>query len=205
GVWRLDGNGNDATAQNNGINNGAVPIADHLGISNGAMNFDGVSDYIETSKSMKISPAGAISLWINGLAANQNGENIYPAGYYRFSILGPSGLKVDDRCGIIINGTPSDYYYNWGGQGFFDGQWHNYVISWDDTNLYLYKDGNMTGNPKPHNGRIPVGNRTFILGSAWDKAGYGNFNGSIDEVRLYDRYLSAEEIKNIYEESKLYS
>jgi len=103
--------------------------------------------------------------------------------------------------GVITSVGGSNYYYNWGGQEFFDGNWHHYVFSWDLVNIYLYKDGEPVGSPIVHSGNIPIGESRPIIpgGSAWDLGGYGSFDGAIDEFRIWHRALTDEEIRNIYE------
>jgi len=172
-------------------------------VSEGCYYFNGLEkDYIITSQTLSIPREGTISIWINGLASEQITQNIYMAGFYKFCLLGPSDTNSDSRSGIILQrvlGGVNDYY-NWSGQGFFNGKWHNYIVSWDETNFYLYKNGVQVGAPKAHLGLPAISDkRKFIPGgSAWDYVGYGHFTGKIDEVRLYDKLLSMSQIKTIY-------
>ena len=80
--------------------------------------------------------------------------------------------------------------------GVNDGQWHHVAIVLDvvaDTTT-VYWDGApnvITGVTK----EIGANDR-FSLGQEWDGNTPSNFfNGSIDEVRIYDRVLSAEQIE----------
>ena len=172
-------------------------------VSGGCYYFNGAKkDYIITNQTLGIPREGTISIWINGLASEQVTQNIYMSGFYKFCLLGPSNTNSDIRSGVILQkvlGGANDYY-NWSGQGFFNGKWHSYIVSWDEQNFYLYKDGAQIGSPIAHNGLPAVDDkRKFIPGgSAWDYVGYGHLTGKIDEVRLYDKLLSTSQVKEIY-------
>jgi prepilin-type N-terminal cleavage/methylation domain-containing protein len=170
-------------------------------VSGGCYYFNGINkEYINTNNNLIIPREGVFFFWINGLATNQINQNIYPMGFYQFCLLGSSNT-TDNKSGIILKRIGEPYtVYNWGGQGFFDGKWHNYIVSWDETTFYLYKDGIKIGSPKTHDGLPPLDDkRKFILGgSAWDAANYGHFTGKIDEVRLYDKLLSLNQVKELH-------
>lgn len=87
----------------------------------------------------------------------------------------------------------------------FDGQWHLIAGTFDGTDLRFYVDGNQVGTPKPLGGPI---NYALSGGSSFYVDGYAvpgcqrfadedDFPGSIDEVRLYDRALSATELARL--------
>ncbi len=97
-----------------------------------------------------------------------------------------------------------------GGPKLNDGQWHHIVLpsvySW-----HFYIDGEksfmyiMDGVPDPGDSRTPVPGgpgAVFKIGQGVDD--YPNdtrrqFTGQIDDVRLYDRQLKEEEIKQLFE------
>lgn len=81
-------------------------------------------------------------------------------------------------------------------------EWHHIVGVWDGENLYLYVNGNLVnkrvriGKPNPNPYPVMIGN--------WEYPScHGtNFGGIIDEVRIYNRALSEEEIKLHYEKER---
>jgi len=72
-----------------------------------------------------------------------------------------------------------------------NGQFHHYVLINTSPRASLYYDGRLCGTATYKN---PAG--AFIISSG--EASYG-WKGKIDEVRLYNRALSATEIKQLYE------
>ncbi len=166
------------------------------GVNGTALDFDGSNtEYVSMPKVFIIPESGTLSTWIKGDANSQISHNIYPFGFEFFSILGPSSDGSDNRAGLIVQNSGSNYNYDWGGQTVFDDNWHHYAVTWDDTNVYLYVDGKQVGSPKPHSGNIPVGEtRRALAGSSWSVS-YGAFTGLLDESKVYPYARNSSEIK----------
>jgi len=64
----------------------------------------------------------------------------------------------------------------------------------------LYLNGTLL---KSINNTQPIGTNTIplLIGSYNVGAGSGNFNGSLDDIRIYNRVLSADEIQALYSNS----
>jgi hypothetical protein len=86
-----------------------------------------------------------------------------------------------------------------------DNQWIHIVTVCDYVNktLKVYRNGiqfgiteNLTGVPV-----FPLGNKIRYIGS-YDPSQYNIYDGSLDEVRIYNRGLSAEEVAAIYNQTK---
>lgn len=110
-------------------------------------------------------------------------------------------ISVPDPGGQIRTGvttaTQGRQVFN-SGSGVTDGSWHFLALTYDGSNLVSYIDGNQTAT-NPVSGALTTGSATNI--------GYypGYYvNGFIDDVRVYNRALSAQEIKQIYN-SAVYS
>jgi len=146
---------------------------------------------------------GTLSAWIKGTTDDQPLDNIYPFGWRNFCTLGPSGGTSDSRSGLIYYYNASSYTTrNWGGQGFYDGNWHLYTIAWDADNdiLRLYKDGNKVGDDKSPGTMYHIETfRDFVVGSAWSST-YGGHGGYIDDVRVYATMLSDDDVKQLYQQ-----
>jgi PKD repeat protein len=81
-----------------------------------------------------------------------------------------------------------------------DGQWHHLVLKQDDTNVYLYVDNNLLGSTEyslsgtvDPDINLSIGGFPITSCSPDD-----NFEGLIDEVRIYNRSLSTTEIQQLY-------
>ena len=86
-----------------------------------------------------------------------------------------------------------------------DNQWIHIVTVCDYTNKTIksYRNGiqfgatqNLTGTPL-----FPSTNRAKYIG-AYDTSAHKLTDGSLDEVRIYNRGLSADEIVEIYNKTK---
>ena len=78
------------------------------------------------------------------------------------------------------------------------GQWSFVAVTLNGTTLTFYVNNvsnslTTAGTPNASAGTIYIGD--------FGNAGY-HFNGSIDDVRIYNRALSAAEIKAIYDATK---
>jgi hypothetical protein len=86
------------------------------------------------------------------------------------------------------------------GTGIWDGHWHNVIGTFDGSTVRLYVDGEQVGtgtpNAAPIQYKMPSTN-DLSIGNYLACPGLG-FTGTIDEVKVFDRALSAGEIYNGY-------
>ena len=213
GYWNLNNNSLDSSGNgNDGTNNGGIQNV--TGVVNGAYGFDGVDDYVEVGD-IDISPFDGsssemtLSTWIK--LNNISSENRFiiskydssaATNYMTFNFYTSSGKfgtsiyenTLDDAIDAITNNTV-----------FAEDIWYHIVavINLSDQNIDLYVDGleeastiTIVNTPPTvfANNHIPV--RIGVTRNAGGWAGY--FNGSIDEVAIYNRSLSEEEINKEY-------
>ncbi|WP_158648722.1 MULTISPECIES: LamG-like jellyroll fold domain-containing protein [Candidatus Nitrosocaldus] len=79
-----------------------------------------------------------------------------------------------------------------------DGQWHYVVLTYDGSTLRLYVDGSLVSSLST-NGAVPDynWNTPLTIGkNSLDNSRY--FTGDIDEVRVYNRALNAQEVSDAY-------
>jgi hypothetical protein len=79
-----------------------------------------------------------------------------------------------------------------------DDRWHHYAVTYHHGDgIRIYKDGVLQGQKAKPTGLLPsITSSPFIIGASELNAEY--FVGSLDEVRVYDRQLSAAEIQSLY-------
>jgi len=77
-------------------------------------------------------------------------------------------------------------------------KWHFVVGTFDGLNLKIYIDGRLTVS-NPYNGVMPDATFTNSLGVGDDDLG-GNFNGLIDDVRVYRNGITASTVEHLYAE-----
>ncbi len=77
-------------------------------------------------------------------------------------------------------------------------EWQYMVLAWDGTTLSLYKDGGLIGSSQNTSFTGIWNNFSDTSIGADAKGGRYYFNGRIDDVRVYSRGLSADEIFRLY-------
>ncbi len=200
--YHFDGDANDSSGGgNHGTINGALFVT---GVSEQALSFDGVDDYVEISKlgdpgisdwtlgSWIKLPSGGTG--VNPIIAKRNTENDLSLTLR----TSPDGDKAE----CFIDGS----YFGYGNQSaksINDGNWHYLVCTRNGNNINLYVDGivdnGLVLNYNPYGRAIPS---NITSTSKWHIGHQGAWglttNGLIDEVRIYNRALSSDEIKAEY-------
>jgi hypothetical protein len=198
-AWLFDGAAIDASGNgNNGTVNGATLTSDRFGVSSKAYSFGG-SATIQGSTSSFSFGAGSfsISLWIKTSSPSAGGIlTTHDVGSAKYSNVGIyiAGTDYGFADLDINNGAGSSTNFN--GRKLTDNQWHHILVNRQGSTAKLYVDGvldftdNLTQNP--NNSTI------FIIGSSYNTA---YFTGSIDDIRVYNRTVTDDEIGFLYHEN----
>lgn len=148
-----------------------------------------------------------IELWLRTETAEGSSDEDNQVLVGRYAKDSPSqwwlGLDKDRRAGFYLPDTDfKGAYVGYAGPKLNDGAWHQLVVSRDGAgSIRLYVDGVEIAA-----GRFP-NNNSFISRSAVN-IGYFNasiltsyqYEGDLDEVKLFGRVLSPEEIRERYVE-----
>jgi len=172
------------TSNNCTLTNG--PIV-NSGVVGQGLFLDGSNDYVNcTNASVFQNTTGTISAWIktNGAGSSYRGIVTKQNAY---------GMYLKDNVLIM---------YDWGtyadrstGINLADNKWHLVTATFQSgVSAYIYIDGTLvlsTAMTVSNQGDVvTVGNGGVAAGQ--------NFAGAIDEVRIYNRALSAGEIQSLY-------
>jgi hypothetical protein len=166
-----------------------------------AMRFDGVDDYVSVSDSdgLDINNTWTIHFW--------GKQNSYLANAGLISKFATAGdqrsytvrIKNTNEINMIISNTG---LYSANGDrtttnncGFTDANWYMIDIIYDGLNFTFYKDGTFCEEIPVSISSTYKGTAPFLIGS-YNLVNY--FNGSIDDVMIWDRALSQEEITALY-------
>jgi len=186
---------------NDGVLNGGVACNETLGNYGNACEFDGSNDYIELNNGASLQPTDAITIeaWFkrigsSGLTRIVDTSETAGAQFSGYR-LGVSGSSLS----IIVGFGGSSRLFITDDVGITDNIWTHLVITYDGSQLKAYKDGQLVGTPQSNTSAIDyTGVGTTKIGTIGFDASGQFFNGTIDEVRLYDRALSQEEIRTHY-------
>ena len=184
---------------NNGTYNGV--LYSQVGKLNTALSFDGSNDYVSVADSanLDITDDITVSLWIkmNSKAPWDSiltksivwdGDNGY--GFF-FRGGGPVlnfFINHVDYGVAVLDPSPSV------------GEWHHIVGTYDGSNVRIYSDG-VEGTPMSYTNSIGTNNKDLRIGYDADLGGY--FDGSIDEVAIWNRALSPTEVLDLYKRGVL--
>jgi hypothetical protein len=199
GYWKLDDASGTSAADSSGngsigtLTNGPTWTTGQIG---GATNFDGTDDYIDlgNNNALNLVDNFSVSVWVNI-------NNITQGNYRR--IFGRSQIDDNNRPMYLeYDYTANRYRAIWRNAGTFASavgkvltatQWQHFVVTFKDGVLNSYSDGSLTqsvsGQVQP-----PSSSSSSFIGT--DSSSY--FPGSLDEVRIYNRALSAEEVAKLY-------
>jgi len=167
-----------------------------------ALSFDGVNDYIDFGNDTSLNPTEAITVesWAK-LDAATVGENLYDPiirrnnAYLLRAEKGTSGVSFNFFIYYGTSWEPGAYSVS----HFAFGVWHHVVGTYNRQHVNIYVNGKLKGS-SARTGAIPTNDLNTIMGF-WINM---YFRGLIDEVRVYNRALSLEEVKNNMFASKRY-
>lgn len=212
------GNANDVSGNNyNGTIVGATLTADRFGNANSAYYFDGnvnsngtnQPDRINLGINPELKFTGsqmAISCWINPAGANFTSGRIVLGGRVNDSY---TLVLENDRVlwrPILIGQGYSNYsaYELYSTNTLPYNQWYHIVAQYDGLVSKLYING-LLNTSVTTNGANLKSNPLEILIGGEDAVHIGSTNsssfwGSIDDIKIYNRALSNEEIQSLYTE-----
>ncbi len=193
GLWSFDGadiQGTTAYDRSGSGNNGTITAATKtIGKLGQALGFDGSSSNVNLNNPVSLQLSqGTVSAWIKTSNAGTSyrgivGKNSAYGMYLMGNIFG-----VYDNGAALFRST---------GVNLADNKWHHVSFSFDSgvTNgTLLYIDGALSLTTTLTNT-----NQTGTARVGMGQGGAGQtFTGSIDEARIYNRILSANEIKQLY-------
>jgi hypothetical protein len=210
GYYPFNENANDESGNgNNGVNNGATLTNDRFGNLSKAYSFDGIDDFIDlTSSNYGINGNSdrSVSAWVKTNAVNV--LSVFATGEGVSGVPCTNNGKafnlriVNSRLGLMgfdCGTCPTcDFYPSTGGY-ISDDVWHNLVVILKSDTIYTYVDGTLDNQ-----NYMPTfntsGNFNFIgKDNHIDISDY--FFGLIDDIGIWNRALTLQEISDIYNAS----
>jgi hypothetical protein len=205
GYWRMnEGEGqwaNDtSTSNNHGTlgNNTTVEGADPTwidGIEGNALEFDGNDDYVEIPDFSDDAKNGFT------VAARVNPEAVAVGDQQKIVESGdaPTFHEVGGTWKITIYNGSTWHSARTSAEA---NQWTHVTASWNTTHLRIYVDGKLQGANKTVGTLTRRGGEAAAIGNdgGSDNPTDRNFNGTIDEVRIYDRALHPRDVRWLYQQ-----
>lgn len=200
--YDFSGNAMDSSGYgNDGTVVGASLTSDRFGNPDSAYAFNGIDNYIQIPESSAFdSPAFSISLWFRATAYPDQAGMLISKGQNNFEIhtgsevTGPTGMKFLPR--FVAFGVPTDWSSPT--DSYSIGNWTHVTGIYDPGNaIQFYIDGVAV----PLIGPIATPSAPDNLVDARIGMRTDNtlaFQGAIDDVRIYDRVLTADEVGQLF-------
>jgi len=206
GWWKLDegmggivldwsGHDNDGT-----LVNGPIWVEGNDG---GALQFDGSNDYVNlgTPAELYIPDSYTYTAWFR-VGEDINGDS---DAQYLLCIGSRSDLVFGVEDNVGVDGDLALHYYDTapgfhslgvGKTVWSSGDWHMVAGTKDSTGHKIYLDGELKNSDTNTNDDNYATTRMVSIGAmGWNNDEY--YNGTIDDVRIYNRTLAQDEIQNI--------
>ena len=190
GWWPFNGNANDESGNgNDGVANGATLTNDRFGSSSSAYSLDGINDKIEFENNGLGLGSGSFTINFYFKSNDLNG-----AGHFlRTGSRTNTDFDIYYQNNVLYVGT----YNSFSNQtsipivNYLNDEWHSLVISWDGNNMATSLNNNLLATITPP---YAATSSTMTIGE--DGGGYCNVD--IDDVAIYNRALTPEEITALY-------
>ncbi len=199
--WTFDGNLQDSAGNHHGTNNGVTLTADRCGRPDRAYAFNGQGQYISVNDAATLRPANiTFSVWIRKGTTGQVLSKHLWANSQRemYAIVAAGGRMVSHIKRNSIGLPTNQGWYNVG-VNFSSNSWDHFVGTWDGQILRSY----LNGQPVNTNTNVPPGGIDNIPGGPIEFGRWRNGNpsyllGALDEFRIYNRALTAQDVLALY-------
>lgn len=197
---------------NNGVLYGSPTwTTDRFGSTGSALTLDGVDDYIRVpdSTSLDLSTEWTLSAWVYlPVFASSQEYRIFYKSYYSSSSTFDGGYSMmlanydSSLLGFFNNVNGSSFSYLLV-NGFGTGAWHHLCITGHTSAMKIwgYLDGVRVGDRAISYSSLLSNARDLYIGRAYYASGNQTFyQGSMDDLRIFNRALSDAEVLALYQE-----
>lgn len=203
--YPFNGNANDESGHGYvGAVHGASLTTDRFGNPNAAYQLDGANDYIDIGNSLGTdATAFTVSLWVWSEGIPDAGKEIYIGkktdGLWRpgqWMLWSDNDSEVDfvfnDYSGNNLSPRINRVAYD-----VHDGTWHHLCGTMSSAGSRFYIDGECVSS-NDVSALVAQHNSTIYLGARNTSTLSYYASGRIDDVYIYDRALSEEEVEELY-------
>jgi hypothetical protein len=201
GHWSFDGSDVSGATASDRSGSGSHGTLSGATITEGqvgqALSFDGVDDSVSVSNTLSAANGITLSAWVKPTGLPMVDSTIYLLGT-QSTTVGFAWLAIQNDRTVFYNyasGTNYPYYNSTLKVPL--NEWSHVVLVHDysSQNVRIYINGvldiNVAGGPV-----VSISNKTSKIGRY---AATFPFQGSLDEVRIYDRVLSSGEVQSLYD------
>ncbi|MDI1304239.1 MAG: T9SS type A sorting domain-containing protein, partial [bacterium] len=155
------------------------------------IKFDGVNDYLDAGKVLDLNTSFTVSAWVNRNSVNQTILSKRDSGFsqgYDLSINAAGKAEMSWYVGAAKKTITSNVVIP-------SGYWHHIGVTFDGTTAKMYIDG---VNKISTAAGVPTATtQSFLVAAADGVTPTSFFNGSIDEVRVWDVALTDAQFRYV--------
>lgn len=204
-----DGEIRDETGNNFIKGYNTLPTEDRFGNKNAARYFQGNGDsYINLGNNQDVKPLhGTISLWVKIEQAVFKGKGFpcNPIIFTRSRLLD----DFNEAYAIYYNFDTHKLNCNTGrseinsitiypAETTYFGQWYHITMSYDSCQLKLYINGLLEGQAAKNFESCFLNGDSVLIGTRFGDKNVRYFQGSIDDIVIFNRVLNAKEVLALY-------
>jgi hypothetical protein len=203
--YKFEGNADDSSGNNyHGTEFGGLSYVQ--GIIDQAARFDGIADYIDVGVALGSYTDLSVFAWVKVDSIGPY-QSIIQACWYRGLVLKNDGgfvFRTNNNAPWSFKGWIIDNFDIGLAVNHLDliqtGIWTFVGYTWDGQTIKTYVNGIET-NSGLYNGILGISSKTTLVGGGRDEAGNPLaelFPGDIDDLRVYDRALTDQEVLSLY-------
>jgi hypothetical protein len=207
-AWNFDEGSGSAIADSSGNGNNGAAIGGPTWVAglvgNGALSFDGIDDFVEVpdDPSLDIEDTLTISTWVNIVDASLNSFLVVkqPSGTAPDNYPGNYEFRTEVATGRLQLGhqwaTGTDYVFYTSAGAVSVGEWQHVAVTLAEGDVVRFYINAIPAGTAAQTQPFGILNDNPVrIGTRKDE--YRFLNGMMDDVRIYERVLSAEEIAGL--------
>jgi hypothetical protein len=200
GWWPGDGNAKDIVGGNDGtLENGATFAP---AMVDEAFRFDGINDLVRVNDAANLDITGPLTIeaWVkvNSFSPTHPDVILWKGNNFGHDISTPYALAVNNQDGRLFatigNGTAADLIYSAG--PLSPGSFAHIAVTATGSTIRLYVDGQISSQLDQT--VTPYNSPYHLQIGSLATSPLNTLNGLVDELSIYNRALTTEEIQAIY-------
>ena len=201
--WRFEDDAVDWVGSSHGTEKGGVAFEaneEGEGVGTHALSLDGTDDYIDLASHVSDFPLGDSTRSITGWFKADTGNQRQTFFTYGPNVEGKRFSIAADRTQVLV--AVSGHAWGVNGLELKDG-WHHIAVTYaggDSDDISVYLDGELQSASTLAGSSKRLDTQTGPAAIGRSVSGTKYYTGLIDDVRLYDVALSAEQVLALFEE-----
>jgi len=212
GWWRLDEGEGTVATDSSGYGNHGTVYGDATWVDGKygkALSFDGTNDYVEilndSTLNFSASDSFSVSFWFKGNMPSDYPNLVDKCTHAPYAGYVCSLRTITGYCWFQIADGKGNTPYVSNNINVCDDAWHHIVMVRDvaSDKIRIYTDGGNTQSATDTTADSLSNTRSLWIGRNWIRS--QTIEGTVDEVRIYNRVLSTAEIQEIFQKGPDFS